>query len=83
MNTDTQDASKTHKLVSITIDDKKFEVHPGKHRVSELKKLGNVPAGDELAQLIDGKLITLADDADVEIEGGEIFVSHPKKGHSS
>jgi hypothetical protein len=71
------------KLVAIIIDDKPYEVDTGKYLVSKLKEIGHVPAGDELAHLVHGKLVVLPDDAEFHIKGGEIFVSHPKKGHSS
>lgn len=71
------------KSVQITIDDKKYPVHPGKHSVAELKKIGGVVAADELVQIVNDKITPLPDDAEVCIIGGEVFVSHPRKGGSS
>jgi hypothetical protein len=69
--------------VSITIDNKIYKVDRGRISVTELKQLGGVPASYELEEIIDGKLVPLADDQHVEIKGGEHFVSHPRAGASS
>ena len=72
--------------VSITINNKSFEVHRGRQAVSEIKALGGVPLADELAQVIERnspQLTPLKDDGHVTIKGGEIFVSYPKDSGSS
>lgn len=75
--------STSPKLVSITIDNKKFEINPGKYTVSQIKVIGSVSPSYDLDQLIDRKLIPLKDDGDVIIRGCEEFKSHPKDGSSS
>ncbi|MGC4101105.1 multiubiquitin domain-containing protein [Ferruginibacter sp.] len=74
---------KQPKLVEIKINNKGYEVKPGIYTVAELKKQGNIPATHELEQLVDGKLVPLADDAKVEIKGCEQFFSHVRDGASS
>jgi len=69
--------------VNITIDNKTYKVDRGKISVAELKQLGGIPASYELEEIIDGKLVPLRDDQNVEIKGGEHFVSHPRAGASS
>ncbi len=70
-------------LVNIFIDGKKYPITSGKHPVSEIKKLGKVPAAYELEQVIDGKLTPLDDNAIIDIKGEEQFHSHPKDGKSA
>jgi hypothetical protein len=69
--------------VTITIDNKKYEVRPGKISVADLKQLGGISPAYELEEIIDGKLVPLKDDQHVEIKGGEHFVGHPRAGASS
>jgi hypothetical protein len=69
--------------VSITIDNKIYKVDRGRISVAELKQLGGIPVAYELEEILDGKLVPLADDQHVEIKGGEHFVSHPRAGASS
>jgi hypothetical protein len=71
------------KKVSITINQKPFEVAPGVHTVADLKAVGGVPLAHDLEQVIDGKLMPLKDDGKVDICGGEQFISHVKDGSSS
>jgi hypothetical protein len=71
------------KFVKITINRVEKEITAGTHTVAELKRLGGVDAGDELVQVIDQKTHPLANDASVEICGGEVFISHPCRGTSS
>jgi hypothetical protein len=70
--------------VSIKINDKPVDIHRGRQTVAEIKRLGGVPAADELAQATEGQpLKPLADDGSVVIKGGEEFVSYPKDSSSS
>jgi DNA-directed RNA polymerase subunit L len=71
------------KLVEIKINNKEYEIKPGIYTVAELKNLAHVSVSHELEQLIDGKLVPLADDAKVEIKGCEQFFSHVRDGASS
>ena len=70
--------------VAIKVNDKPVEIHRGRQTVSEIKRLGGVPAADELAQVIAGQpLKPMADDGSIVIKGGEEFVSYPKDSSSS
>ena len=70
--------------VSIKVNDKSVEIHRGRQTVREIKRIGGVPAADELAQVIEGQpLKPLADDGHVVLKGGEEFVSYPKDSSSS
>lgn len=75
--------SHEHRIVSIQINNIERKVKRGKHKVSELKTIGEVPAEHELEELIDGKLTPLDDNAVVLIKGGEEFFSHVRDGSSS
>lgn len=71
-------------IVTVTVDGKTVQIHRGSQEVSEIKRLGGVPAADELAQIIEGQpLKPLPDDGRVVLKGGEEFVSHPKDSGSS
>jgi hypothetical protein len=78
-----QDATKGSSEVTITINDKPYEVHRGRQTVAYLKDLGGVPQNYELDEVKDGRLIPLDDDGSVTIKGGEVFKSNLKVGHSS
>jgi hypothetical protein len=71
-------------VVTITVNNTPVKVHRGRQSVSEIKRLGGVPAADELAEVIEGQALKpLADDGHVVIKGGEEFVSYPKDSSSS
>lgn len=69
--------------VSITINHKPYPITRGVHLVSEIKKLGGVPAADELSEVVNKKLVPLKNDAKVLIKGCEEFVSCKREGSSS
>ncbi|SHF82114.1 Multiubiquitin [Flavobacterium fluvii] len=71
------------RLVEIHINTKSYPISRGKHTVVEIKKLGGVPAAHELEELINGKLVSLADDSSVLIKGCEKFFSHVRDGSSA
>jgi hypothetical protein len=70
-------------IVTVTVNKIPREIHRGRQPVSEIKQVGEVPAADELEQLVNGKLEPLDDNAAVTIKGGEVFVSHPRDSSSS
>jgi hypothetical protein len=72
-----------HAIVTITVDNKPVQIHRGRQSVAEIKSLGGVPAAFDLDEVVDGKLVPLPDDGHVVIKGEEVFLSHPKSGHSS
>ena len=69
--------------VTIVIDNKTFTIHRGSKTVAELKQLAGIQPAYELEEIVNGKLVPLADDQRVTIKGGERFVSHPRAGASS
>ena len=71
------------KLLIITVDNTDREIERGKYVVSDLKAKVGVAENYDLDQLIHGKFETLADTAEVKINGKEIFVSHVRTGGSS
>lgn len=89
MNTQLTEASQEakpgehRKTVSITIDGKDYSISKGEHRVTELKRLGGVPADYELDQVLGHKFVHLPDDGTVRVHEHERFVSHPKDSSSS
>ncbi|PWT71110.1 MAG: hypothetical protein C5B46_08700 [Proteobacteria bacterium] len=70
-------------VVTVTVDGQAKEVARGNHLVSEFKASVGVPADYELDQVVDGEFKPLADDATLHIKGGEVFVSHVRRGGSS
>ena len=42
-----------------------------------------IPAARELEQIINGVLTPLLDTASIDIQGGEVFISHARRGGSS
>ena len=77
-----QDHDHKH-LVRVKVDNEFHDVRPGDYRVSEFKEIVGVPAAKELEQIIDGVMTPLSDDAIICIKGGEVFVSHVRRGGSS
>jgi hypothetical protein len=69
--------------VTITVDTKPYKIHRGRQFVADIKTVGNVPLAYDLEQLVEGRLVPLADDAGITIKGGEVFLSHPKDGGAS
>jgi hypothetical protein len=74
---------KEHHEVEITIDGDKYHTHRGNNLVEHLRHLGHVPANDILSEFKGGKFVDLANNAHVEICGGEVFASHVQSGGSS
>jgi len=70
-------------FVQITINNVSKSIHRGHQTVAEIKTVGGIPLADELEQLIDKKLVPLADDGAVVIKGEEVFMSHVRSGASS
>lgn len=69
--------------VTITIDNKPYQVHRGRETVAYLKEIAGIAQTFELDEVEDGRLVPLADDGSVTIKGGEEFKSNLKVGHSS
>lgn len=69
--------------VEVEVDGHKHKVKPAEYSVAELKELVRVPAEKVLEQKIDGKFTPLEDGARIKISGGEVFISHVRRGGSS
>jgi hypothetical protein len=77
------DGPQTGPIVIITVNNVQREIHRGRQTVADIKTAGKVPLADDLEQVVDNKLVPLADGGAVTIKGGEVFVSHPKDSGSS
>ena len=85
-NTGTIEKDKDHEhgnLVKVTIDGQPREIPRGRYVVSELKVKLGVPADYELDIVDKGEFKPLQDADHIEIHGGEVFVSHVRRGGSS
>jgi hypothetical protein len=69
--------------VTVTVDTKEKRVRSGDWLVSEFKKEVGVDADRVLDEVIGGEFKPLDDKATIDIEGGEVFVSHVRQGGSS
>lgn len=69
--------------MTIKIDNIDYQVHRGRQTVAHLKEIAGISQSYELAELQDGRLVPLADDASVTVKGGEEFKSNLKVGQSS
>jgi len=70
-------------LVTVTVNSVAKQVRPGRYVVSVFKKAVGVDPSYELEELVNGKLVPLADNAKIRIKGGESFISHVRGGASS
>ena len=70
-------------MVTITVDGKPYSIHRGRRTVAEIKTVAGVPQAYQLDEDISGVLTPLAQDGEVTIKGGEVFVSYPATGSSS
>lgn len=84
-NDDEDGHSKHHgsRTVAVTIDGNRKEIDSGKYLVSALKVKLGVAADYELDEVIHGEFKPLADNAHINIKGGEHFISHVRRGGSS
>lgn len=72
-----------HHEVAVTIDGHRKEITAGNYLVSALKTKLGVPVDYELDEVVNGEFRALADTAHIEINGGEHFISHVRRGGSS
>jgi hypothetical protein len=70
-------------LVEITVDSKPRKIRAGEYIVSALKAELEIPPAKELERVLDGMLTPLLDTAKIDICGGEVFISHARRGGSS
>lgn len=84
MNEQTVLENHTHdKIVTVTLDGNPKEIERGNYPVSTLKQQLGVPADYELDEVKHGEFKPLEDNAHTEVKGGEIFVSHVRRGGAS
>jgi hypothetical protein len=69
--------------VTVTVNNQPKTVHRGHYIVSEFKKIVGVDATMVLDEVVNHELKELDDTADLVIKGGEIFISHVRRGGSS
>lgn len=72
-----------HKTVEISFDGVVTQIEKGTYAVSDLKTILGVAADLELDLVEEGEFKPLADDAEIKIKGGEVLVSHVRRGGSS
>jgi hypothetical protein len=77
------DESNKPKFVTVTVDGVEKKVPEGTYVVSAFKKLVGVDASRELDEVVHGEFKPLDDNASIEIEHHEKFVSHVRTGSSS
>ncbi len=75
--------SRELKEVTVTVDGVEKRVPRGAYVVSAFKQLVGVDASRELDEIVHGEFKPLDDNATIEIERHEKFVSHVRTGSSS
>jgi hypothetical protein len=78
-----QDHGKPSRLVTISIDGTPREIERGSYLVSKLKELLGVLADYELEEVKNGEFKPLQDHQHTAIQGGEVFISHVRRGGAS
>jgi hypothetical protein len=77
-------ATATGKNVEVIIDGAPRKVAAGEYVVATFKELVGVDATKELEEVVEGKLVPLADSDTIDLEkSGKRFVSHIRRGGSS
>lgn len=70
-------------FVHINVDDDQREIKRGHYEISALKHELGVPPDYEFDLVVNGVFEPLADDVKIKIAGGEVFISHVRRGGSS
>jgi hypothetical protein len=78
-----QDRGAHETLVTVTIDDKPKQIARGSYQVAKLKEILGVPSDYELEEVKNGEFKPLQDQQHTAIQGGEVFVSHVRRGGAS
>jgi len=71
------------KTVTILMNGKPFHLPKGDLTVAQLKAATGVPRAHEVAQIIRGHPVPLADGAVVKLKDGEQFISYPRDSAAS
>lgn len=72
-----------HQKVEITLNGEAVDIQSSQYLVSDLKQQLNVPDDYELEEIVHGELRPLRDNQHVHIKGGEVLVSHVRRGGSA
>ncbi len=73
-----------HQLtITVKINGKDYVFHQASASVQELKKRAGIPLADVLTKIVNSQMVPLDDNAVVELQCGEVFVSHPRDNASS
>jgi hypothetical protein len=73
-----------HQLtITVKINGKDYGFHDASASVQELKKRAGIPLADVLTKIVNSQMVPLDDNAVVELQCGEVFVSHPRDNASS
>ena len=74
---------KAFELIKIVINEKEYLLPEGIYRVSDLKKLANVPDNHRLVRILAGNLIFLKNEECVGVDGHEHFETSAGCGKAS
>lgn len=72
-----------HRLVDVTIDGETKQIEAKTYHLHGLKEALGVGEHRELDEIINGVIAELHHHTPIEVKGGEVFVSHERKGASS
>lgn len=75
--------TKPKEVVNVTVDSKLITIERGSYEVVALKQTFGVPPDYELEEVKNGEFKPLNDNQHTAIQGGEIFVSHVRRGGAS
>ena len=70
-------------LAEIQVNGRHLRVRRGIWVVRDFKSAVEVPSDYELDQIIQDELKPLSDDSEIDVHGGEKFVSHVRQGGST
>jgi hypothetical protein len=71
------------KPVHVRVDDADHTILPGTYSALDLKQRFSIPQDYALERVMDGKFCPVDDSATITIHGGEVFISHVRRGGSS
>jgi len=80
MSTKTKHQEHHHKA-HVKINGVEHETHRGKNSVEHLRHLGGIPEDEILSLEIEGRQVDLEEKGDMDILGGEVFMSHKRHPH--
>ncbi len=69
--------------ITVKINGRDYVFHQASASVQELKKRAGIPLADVLTKIVNSQMVPLHDKAVVELQCGEVFVSHPRDNASS